>query len=165
MANKKVGIIGTQATIQSEIYKTVIHEVASEITVCGKACPLFVPLVEEGLTQDFVTREIATRYLEELIDEQIDTLILGCTHYPLLRKMIGEILGKQVKLVNPAYETARELRELLTRQRITNNELKKEKNKMYELYVSDTADKFKEFAKSILPVDVETIQQINIEEY
>ena len=79
----------------------------------GKACPLFVPLVEEGLLQDPVTDEIASRYLTELIDIGIDTLILGCTHYPLIRSTVGRIMGEEVTLVNPAYETAAELKKLL----------------------------------------------------
>ena len=79
----------------------------------GKACPLFVPLVEEGLWEDPVTDEIAGRYLAELIDIDIDTLILGCTHYPLIRSTVGRIMGEKVTLVNPAYETARELKEVL----------------------------------------------------
>lgn len=85
------------------------------MTIYGKACPLFVPLVEEGLWVDPVTDEIAKRYLAELIDLDIDTLILGCTHYPLIRSTLGRIMGEKVSLVNPAYETARELKELLGR--------------------------------------------------
>lgn len=163
--NNKIGIIGTQATINSKIYSDFINEITLEATVIGKACPLFVPLVEEGLIEDSVTKEIASRYLQELIAQQIDTLILGCTHYPLLRKTIGQIVGKDVSLVNPAFETARELKQLLQEEGISTKEEQTNKRIMYELYVSDTAEIFKEFAKSILPFDVETIKQINIEEY
>ena len=111
--NGKIGVIGTEGTIGSRIYDTYIKEINPDITVIGKACPLFVPLVEEGLWQDPVTDEIAARYLSVLIDSGIDTLILGCTHYPMIRSTVGKIMGETVTLVNPAYETARELKELL----------------------------------------------------
>ncbi|MCM1552629.1 MAG: glutamate racemase, partial [Butyrivibrio sp.] len=111
--NGRVGVIATDATIGSQIYSKYIKELNKDVTIYGKACPLFVPLVEEGLWEDPVTDEIARRYLTELIDIDIDTLILGCTHYPLIRSTLGKIMGEQVTLVNPAYETARELKELL----------------------------------------------------
>ena len=91
--NKKVGIIGTEGTIASEIYSGVINEITPGIMVEGKACPLFVPLVEEGMLDDEVTTEIARRYLSELKMKDIDTLILGCTHYPLLRDTVANIMG------------------------------------------------------------------------
>ncbi len=103
--NKRIGIIGTEATISSNIYKDIICEKDSSVTVVGKPCPLFVPLVEEGWIKDPVTREVAKRYLDYFRQENIDTLVLGCTHYPLLRNTIGEIMGESVTLVNPAYET------------------------------------------------------------
>ena len=111
--NGKIGVIGTEGTIGSQIYTDFIHNINPDAKVTGKACPLFVPLVEEGLLQDPVTDEIASRYLTELIDIGIDTLILGCTHYPLLRSRIMKYLGDGIELVNPAYETAMELRKLL----------------------------------------------------
>ena len=111
--NGRIGVIATEATIGSQMYNKYIQELNKNVTIYGKACPLFVPLVEEGLWEDPVTDEIARRYLTELIDIDIDTLILGCTHYPLIRSTVGRIMGDQVTLVNPAYETARELKELL----------------------------------------------------
>lgn len=111
--NKRVGIIGTVGTVGSGIHASYLKELDPEITVIGKACPLFVPLVEEGWLHDPVTEEVARRYLKELQDQEIDTLILGCTHYPLLRSTIRKIMGEEVRLVNPAYETALELRKLL----------------------------------------------------
>ena len=86
--NGKIGVIGTEGTIGSQIYTDFIHNINPDAKVTGKACPLFVPLVEEGLLQDPVTDEIASRYLTELIDIGIDTLILGCTHYPLIRSTV-----------------------------------------------------------------------------
>ena len=77
------------------------------------ACPLFVPLVEEGWTKDPITEEVARRYLAEILDKDIDTLIMGCTHYPLLRSLLRKVVGEKVTLVNPAYETSQALRRLL----------------------------------------------------
>ena len=107
--NKRVGVIGTVGTVGSGIHESYLKRLDPEITVIGKACPLFVPLVEEGWLHDPVTVEVASRYLQELKDEQVDTLILGCTHYPLIRSTIQEVMGEKVRLVNPAYETALEL--------------------------------------------------------
>lgn len=162
--NKRIGVIGTEATISSGIYASFIQKQDAGIQVFGKACPLFVPLVEEGWLKDPVTREVAERYLKELLDKEIDTLILGCTHYPLLRSMLGEIAGGRVTLVNPAYETARELKALLAREGLSNVTQARE-NRNDRFYVSDLADKFGQFANSILPFDVEMTKQISIEEF
>lgn len=163
--NNLVGVIGTESTIHSHMYRQTIQAINPDITVFGRACPLFVPLVEEGWLKDPVTEEIATRYLKDLLDQGIDTLILGCTHYPLLRSLIRKITGEYVTLVNPAYETAKALERLLEKKGIANPGEKEPGNEPYRFFVSDAADKFKNFANSILPYDVETIQKINIEEY
>lgn len=161
---KKIGIIGTEATVQSAIYEKIIKELDAGVSVIGKACPLFVPLVEEGFAKHKVTGEMIDYYLASLKESDIDSLILGCTHYPLLRSRIRDYLGKQIMLVNPAYETAMDLKHLLEECKMTNDGVKKE-HALYSFYVSDAADKFKQFANSILPYDIETTQQINIEEY
>lgn len=163
--NKKIGIIGTETTVNSGMYVKLIQELLPDAQVMGKACPLFVPLVEEGWTKDPVTQEVARRYLADLQKSEIDTLILGCTHYPLLRHMVGDIMGDGVNLVNPAYETALELRDLLEKDGIANDGENKNFENPYEFFVSDAAEKFKTFANSILPCDVTSIKQINIEEF
>jgi len=163
--NGKIGVIGTEGTVGSHIYSTYINKINPDIKVIGKACPLFVPLVEEGLWQDPVTDEIATRYLSELIDCDIDTLILGCTHYPLIRSTVGKIMGEKVTLVNPAYETARELKELLERENLLNEKTPGLGDNRYRFYVSDMADKFKTFANSILEYGILSAKTINIENY
>ena len=162
--NKRVGIIGTVGTVGSGIHASYLKELDPEITVIGKACPLFVPLVEEGWYHDPVTEEVARRYLKELQEQEIDTLILGCTHYPLLRSTIRKIMGEEVRLVNPAYETALELKKLLSRLDLASNEAAQEEFP-YRFYVSDLAEKFKDFANSILPYNVEKTQKIDIEKY
>ncbi len=161
--NGRIGVIATQATIGSQIYSRVIHGSHPEMEVFGKACPLFVPLVEEGLTEDSVTEEIARRYLKELQEKDIDTLILGCTHYPLLRGIVGKVMGEGIRLVNPAYETALELKALLEREGLSCRE-ETEVHK-YDCYVSDAADNFRNFAKSILPYEITKAKEIQIEEY
>ena len=162
--NKRVGIIGTEGTVGSGIHAEVLKKIDPEITVIGKPCPLFVPLVEEGWTHDPVTVEVASRYLRELQEKDIDTLILGCTHYPLLRSTIGQIMGEGVTLVNPAYETALELGRLLKEQNMQSTG-QGQSDFPYRFYVSDLAEKFKGFANSILPFDVEKTQKIDIEKY
>ncbi|SHI47177.1 glutamate racemase [Parasporobacterium paucivorans] len=164
-ANKRIGIIGTEATIASGIYSEFIKKILTDAKVAGKACPLFVPLVEEGYTDDPVTTEIASRYLKDLKQENIDTLILGCTHYPLLRKTIADIMGSGVSLVNPAYETATQLREMLMKEGLMAEEKLDEESGKYEIFVSDTTKKFEDFARTILPSDFDSIRKINIEEY
>ncbi len=163
--NGKVGVIATEGTINSHIYTDYIQEISTRTTVIGKACPLFVPLAEEGLWEDPVTDEIARRYLAELIDIGIDTLILGCTHYPLIRNTIGRIMGDQVTLVNPAYETARELKELLQEKNLLNNERHRLGEEQYRFFVSDGAEKFKIFANSIIKYGILSAKVVPIEDY
>ena len=162
--SRKIGVIGTDATIRSAMYEKIIQETDPEAEVIGKACPLFVPLVEEGFAKHKVTEEIIDFYLASFMETDIDSLILGCTHYPLLRSKIREYVGERISLVNPAYETAMDLKKVLEKWNMENTGEGQE-HASYEFYVSDAADKFKQFANSILPYDIETTKQINIEEY
>ena len=115
--------------------------------------------------EDPVTDEIARRYLTELIDIDIDTLILGCTHYPLIRSTLGRIMGERVTLVNPAYETARKLRELLTGRNLLCETPPGLGSNRYQFYVSDKADKFVRFANSIIKYGILSAKTVNIETY
>lgn len=163
--NGKIGVIGTAGTIGSGIYTEVMTQMHPDIKVFGKACPLFVPLAEEGLLHDSVTDEIASRYLSTLKGKYIDTLVLGCTHYPLLRSTMSRVMGEEVTLVNPAYETAVELKELLKEQGLEYNSAEPSSGEKYQFYVSDLADQFTSFATAILPNEVKKTIKINIEEY
>ena len=163
--NGRIGVIGTEGTVRSGIYSQYIKEMEPGADITGKACPLFVPLVEEGLWQDPVTDEIAKRYLSELIGENIDTLVLGCTHYPLIRETLGRIMGQGVVLVNPAYETARELLELLEEKALLRREESRLGDNKYEFFVSDSSEKFMRFANSIIKYGILSAKTINIEEY
>ncbi len=163
--NGKIGVIGTEGTIGSGIYTEVMKQMNPDIEVTGKACPLFVPLVEEGLLHDSVTDEIASRYLSVLKGRFIDTLVLGCTHYPLLRSTVGRIMGSDVTLVNPAYETALELKALLEERGLATEAGDADDAEKYQFYVSDLAEKFTAFATSILPKQVKETKKIDIENY
>lgn len=157
-----VGVIGTESTIKSGIYNDYIRELNPDITVVSKACPLFVPLVEEGLIEDRVTDDIVARYLQEMKEYRVDALVLGCTHYPLIRNTIKRFMGESVHLVNPAFETAKSLKELLIEQGILNTSRRKPE---YEYYVSDGVDKFITFADNVLPCHVTDTQVVDIESY
>ena len=159
--NGRIGVIGTVGTIESGIYSEFMSQTNPRVKVFGKACPLFVPLVEEGLVDDPVTYEMASRYTSVLLDKDIDTLVLGCTHYPLLRKTIRKVVGEDIVLVNPAYETAKSLAEVITHKGLRNDSSPKIDHKFY---VSDGAEKFRQFANTILPCEVMETKDINIEE-
>ncbi len=163
--NGKIGVIATSSTIESQLYNRVIHMHNPKAQVFGKACPLFVPLVEEGWLKDPVTKEVACRYLEPLMASGIDTLIMGCTHFPLLRSLLREILGEGVTLVNPAYETTKDLERVLKENGIANDGAGRTDGQRHEFYVSDAANKFRAFADSILPYGVDRTQLIDIESY
>ncbi|MBQ8663614.1 MAG: glutamate racemase [Eubacterium sp.] len=163
--NGKIGVIATESTIASQLYTKVIQSHLPQAQVLGKPCPLFVPLVEEGWMKDPVTVEVANRYLEPLKESGIDTLILGCTHYPLLRSTVRQVMGEEVNLVNPAYETAIELKGLLDDMDLLNDGKGQFEGPVHQFYVSDAAEKFKSFANSILPYGIDTTQLIHIEEY
>ena len=151
--NGKIGVIATEGTIGSGIYTQEIKKLRPDIEVTGKPCPLFVPLVEEGLLHDSVTDEIASRYLSSLKSRFVDTLVLGCTHYPLIRSTLGRLMGNDVTLVNPAYETAIELRDLLQKYGLSCDE-ENTGGEKYQFFVSDQTEKFTAFATSIIPNDV-----------
>ncbi len=160
-----IGIIGTESTIKSGIYEKYIHRLNRDLTVVSKACPLFVPLVEEGLWEDRVTEDIVGRYLHEIKDYNVDTLILGCTHYPVIKRTIGREMGDATYLVNPAYETAKSLKALLEEAGIMRKDLNSDEDSTYEFYASDGVDRFKAFAMDVLSCNVEHVEVVDIESY
>ena len=162
--NGHVGVVGTEATVQSGMYTKVIRDMDPEIQVLEKACPLFVPLVEEGFKEHHVTEEIIDYYLDSMKKTEIDAMILGCTHYPLLRSKIRAYMGEKIRIVNPAYETALDLRELLQKQGMENDGTG-DRVSQYEFFVSDAAEKFRKFANTVMPFDVPETNVVNIEGY
>jgi len=113
--SKRIGVIGTRATINSHAYVKAIKRLDPSIEVLSKACPLFVPVVEEGLEEDEVARVVVKKYLEEFKDSGIDVLVMGCTHYPILECQIRELLGDAVYIVNTGRETSRDVQRVLER--------------------------------------------------
>lgn len=160
--NGNIGVIGTEGTIRSGIYNEFLGGISENLHVFGKACPLFVPLVEEGWIEDPVTREVATRYISELLSKDIDTLVLGCTHYPLLHDTIQGVVGSEVTLVNPAYETARTLRTGLINKGLT---CENKRSAEHIFYVSDGAEKFRDFANTILPCEIIETKDVNVKTF
>jgi glutamate racemase len=112
--SKRVGVIGTRATVQSKAYERAIHEMDSSVEVEAQACPLLVPLIEEGWMEDPVTDDVIARYLDPMLRTGVDTLVLGCTHYPLLQSALQRRAGSGVRLVDSARNCAIEVRSVLT---------------------------------------------------
>ena len=162
--NHRIGVIATESTINSQLYPSLIREQEPQSIVLGKACPLFVPLVEEGWTKDDITEQVARKYLAELLEQDIDTLIMGCTHYPLLRTLLKKVVGEKVELVNPAYETAISLGRLLQEKELNCLEESPDAGK-HQFYSSDAPDRFCTFADTILPYHVTEAKQIAIEQF
>ena len=115
----RIGVIGTVGTIKSGAYERAIRAINSDVFITARACPLFVPLVEEGWTDHDATRLIAREYLEPMIAADIDTLVLGCTHYPLLKPLLRDVLGPHVRLIDSAEETAAETARTLAAANLT----------------------------------------------
>jgi len=136
--NHRVGVIGTEATVASGAYAQHLRALAPDIEIFTRACPLFVPLAEEGWTGNDVARRTVSTYLASLKKSGIDTLILGCTHYPLLAKSIGDYMGSRVRLVDSAEETAREVKKVLTAQKLA----RKAGKGSASFFVTDLADRF-----------------------
>ena len=146
--NGKIGVIGTYGTIASGAYKTELLSINPSLEVESAACPLLVPLVEEGWESKEVTKEIIGEYLSPLLDKNIDTLILGCTHYPILKPLIQEVVGDDVVLVDSAEAAAAELERILSGKNLSASN--KESSSEHEYYVSDFPFKFKETAERFL---------------
>lgn len=160
-----IGLIGTEATITSGIYERYLQGYRPDVQLAGKACPLFVSLVEEGCIEDPVTTEIAKRYISAFRDSDVDTLIMGCTHFPMIEDTIQRVAGEHVHLVNPAYETARSTHELLKEKGLLNTEDIHISEEAYKFYVSDAPDRFRRIANIFLPLSIGGAKQISIEEY
>ncbi len=146
--NKIIGLIATRTTVESGIYQRLFREVDSEIKLWANPAPLLVPLIEEGWLNKPETRRIIKKYLIPIKMRKIDTLILGCTHYPIIKKLIGEKAGKRVKLVDPSEEVALEVEEFLRNNSSLRENL--EPNGEPEICVSDITPNFERIAKLFL---------------
>jgi glutamate racemase len=158
--NKKVGVIGTRATIGSGAYLEAIQYRDSSIKVFSKACPLLVPLIEEGWGDNPLTVEVARTYLGHLVEVGVDTLILGCTHYPLLKGVLEQIVGDGVTLVDSARETAGVVRQVLTEHSLLSASLA---GPRCSVYVSDWHLNLGLQVERFLGFDVPRIRVVNSE--
>lgn len=163
--NGRIGVIGTRATISTSAYKKEIERLDSSIEVFQKDCPLFVPLVEEGFfsTEDPIAMLTAERYLSVLKEKQVDTIILGCTHYPILKAVIGEYVGQDVRLIDSGKETALYAAEILSETNMLNTS---SGEGSCEFFVSDRTEGFSEIASIFLRSNIgENVSRVDIHNY
>jgi glutamate racemase len=159
-SNGHVGVIGTEATIRSGSYTRAIHAIQPDIHITSIACPLFVALAEEGFAGKPATRLVAEEYLEPLIAAGVDTLVLGCTHYPLLKSDIADIMGPRVRLIDSATEVARVVGERLASR---NHHNERSAPADYEFYVSDTPERFASVGRRFLGYQVAPVHLVDME--
>ncbi|MDD5686689.1 MAG: glutamate racemase [Elusimicrobia bacterium] len=160
-SRKKIGVIGTEATIRSGAYEKAIRKAAGNCKVINRACPLFVPLVEEGWVDKKVNKIVAGEYLKFMKKSGVDTVILGCTHYPLLKNVIGKILGKKIKLVDSGVEVARNVKKILENKKLLNN---RKRFGYRKFFVSDAPAKFKKLGRIFLRRKILVVSKVNVEE-
>lgn len=156
---KKIGIIATSSTVKSAAYTKQIHAIDTHIQVIAQACPLFVPLVEEGWFDHEVTYKIATEYLASIKKAKVDSLILGCTHYPLLKNVLHSVMGPKVNLIDSAEEVASQARELLIKKNMLRMTLSPAS---HTFLVSDEPETFKRLAKRFLGGGVKEVIKVNV---
>ena len=161
--NGKIGIIGTAGTIKSNSYARYIKGINEKLQTFSKACPLFVPLVENGHFDTKVSELVVGEYLAEIKEKGIDTLILGCTHYPLLKNTISRFFGKDVTLIDAGQETAKSLKQLLIQNDMC---CSGEADGSCEFYVSDNVDGFESLGGMFLEQKIDgKVEKIDIEKY
>ena len=157
--NKHVGVIGTTATINSNAYTQALREIESSIQITAQACPLFVPLVEEGWLNGPVPSEITASYLKSINVANVDTLILGCTHYPLLKPMIQDIVNDNTALIDSAETVAEEVATILLEKKMSANS----KNKgLLKCFVTDSPIQFESIAEHFLGYSINNVQTVPI---
>ncbi len=163
----RIGVIGTQATINSNAYARVIHRIDPKLKVFSLACPLFVPLVEEGYIEKDATHLIARDYLQTMLDVEIDTLVLGCTHYPLLKDVISGVMGEGVVLVDSGEVIAKDVYRFLSDKNLLNPKSPQKTGKSGEqkFFVSDVPDKFTNLAARFLGRPVDKVTRVDISGY
>ncbi len=144
---KQIGVIGTPTTVNSNAYARAIHSLTQSARIYTQACPLFVPLVEEGWLDNEVTRLTAQEYLKPVIAEHVDTLVLGCTHYPLIKPLLQEVMGDGVRLVDSAEAMANRTAALLSERGLANAS---QKLPTYEYYITDVPVKFQTIGERFL---------------
>ncbi len=164
--NKKIGVIGTSATINNGAHERLIKNFLPDAQVVTVSCPLFVPLVEEGWVsdEDNVVLDTVRRYLVPIMEAEVDTIILGCTHYPVLKSAIKKVVGENVMLINMGYSTARAVAEELKQLNMLNDGTAPAKR---EFFVSDVTAGFSKIAKTLLgdEIDNNNVDLVDISKY
>ena len=156
---KRVGVIGTAGTIKSRAYEKEIRNLLPDAEVTAQACALFVPLVEEGWLDSEVTRAIARNYLAPLVSAEVDTLVLGCTHYPLMKTVIGNVVGRDVRLIDSAHETARQAGEVLRAGGLENTT---PNGARYRFIASDAPDTFLALGQIFLGSAIDRVETLTL---
>jgi len=156
--NNRIGVIGTVGTIFSNAYTNAIRQIDSSIQVFGQPCPLFVPLAEEGWMDHKATELIAKEYLFPLTLEKIDTLVLGCTHYPILRDVIYKVLHESVTLIDSGEATALIVKKMLADLKLINTSMLKPN---LQFFVSDVPHKFAEIGERFLGTKLGKVQRVS----
>ncbi len=157
--NKKIGLIATALTVESGAYQNAILKIDKNITIYAQACPLFVPLVEGGFIEASETKKVAKEYLRPLLKAKIDTLILGCTHYPHLSKILREICGPDVVFIDPAEETVKEAKMILTKFKQLNS---KRVVINYQFLVTGSPTAFQDVGSRLLGKPIANVRQISL---
>ena len=160
--NARIGVIGTLGTISSGAYQKALLRLDPKLTVYASPCPLFASLVEEGYIRKPATRLIAHEYLDPLLKKGVDTLVLGCTHYPLLKSIISKVMGKSTKLIDSAEETAREVKRFLEDSALLRNTKRKS---FRRFYVSDVPDRFVQVGERFLRAKITEVRRVDIDSY
>jgi len=155
--NKRIGVIGTKGTIKSCTYEHEIKQLDPKVKVTAVACPLFVPFAEEGWLCGNVVLEVARTYLKPLKNAGVDTVILGCTHYPLLKNIIREVLGKEITLIDSAKQVAIEVKKILVQE----GELNNRRRAKHKFYVSDNPEWFSGLAERFLGKPLSNVKKVS----
>lgn len=158
-----IGVIATEGTVRSAAYTAAIHAIDPDIRVIEQACPLFVPLAEEGWANTRVAQEVAEIYLAPLLDAGIDTLVLGCTHYPILKNTIRKVVGDRVALVDSAETTARALVDALSQSGLLAGIPNVRRHLDHHFLVTDAAERFRKVAEEFLDRRIDRLEQVQIE--
>lgn len=159
-ANGRVGVIGTEGTVRSGAYERALQAGDPAVEVFSAACPLFVPLAEEGWADHRVAHLAAVEYLASLLDRGVDTLVLGCTHYPLLKQTLQEVVGPGVTLIDSAEETAKEVARLLTREQLAQQDPSAGSTRYF---VTDLPDRFERVGGRFFGTPLEGVTTINLD--
>ena len=157
--NKSIGVIGTKGTVRSKEYNKILKRIDPEIIVESKACPLFAPIVEEGLVGTEISQEVIEHYLKDFKSGSADTLILGCTHYPVMKEEIQKVLGPNITLINPAYETAKKVRQVILEQKI---ETDHKSSGSVQYYCSDDKESFYEVGSRIIKINPAEVKEVEL---